>query len=66
MKTCREPLCGYLEQRGVGDQVSEQCLHGIKLQSPCAWHRTPQQIAIIEHRNQDMLAAARQPIARPR
>ena len=30
------------------------------------WHRTPEQIAIIEHRNQDMLAAARQPIARPR
>lgn len=45
---CRKPLCGYLEQRTVGDVHHDRCAHGIPMHGPsCAWHRTPEQIAMI-------------------
>ena len=54
-ESCRDPLCGYLEQRTVGSDPRDRCLHNIPMHGPgCAWHRTPEQIAIINAREADI------------
>lgn len=56
-ESCRQPLCGYLEQRSVGAEPHDRCLHNIPMHGPdCAWHRTPEQIALINARENDMAA----------
>lgn len=49
---CRAPLCGYLEQRTVGDEHHDRCAHAIPMHTPCAWHRTPEQVRAIEAQEQ--------------
>lgn len=49
---CRAPLCGYLEQRTVGDEHHDRCAHAIPMHTPCAWFRTPEQIAVISAQEQ--------------
>lgn len=46
-ESCRDPLCGYLEQHTVQGEPRDRCLHQIPMQPACAWHRTPEQIAEI-------------------
>lgn len=53
-ESCRAPLCGYLEQRTVQGEPRDRCLHQIPMQPACAWHRTPEQIALINAREADM------------
>lgn len=53
--SCRDPLCGYLEQRNVQGEPRDRCLHNIPMHGPsCAWHRTPEQIALINAREAEM------------
>jgi len=58
---CRSPLCGYLEQRERAGEHFDACLHKIPMHEGCAWHRTPQQIAIISAQADQIVSAARQP-----
>lgn len=53
-ESCRDPLCGYLEQRTVQGEPRDRCLHSIPMQPACAWHRTPEQIALINAREADI------------
>lgn len=52
--SCRDPLCGYLEQHTVQGEPRDRCLHKIPMQPACAWHRTPEQIALINAREAEM------------
>ena len=61
---CLSPLCGYLEIHSVcGREAQHRCLHGLAVRErlACAWHRTPQQIAIISAQADQIVSAARQP-----
>ena len=61
---CRTPLCGYLEQRAVGDERHDRCVHAIPMHTPCAWHRTPEQIAVISAQEQGSVARFREVFGR--
>lgn len=63
---CRSPLCGYLEQRESGREHHDRCAHAIPMHSPCAWHRTPEQIKAMHERDAAMLSAARAPMVKRR
>lgn len=64
-ESCRQPLCGYLEQRSVGTEPHDRCLHNIPMHGPeCAWHRTPEQIRAMEQRDAEMLQRVQHPIQR--
>lgn len=58
--SCRSPLCGYLIQH----PSRQDCAHNMEFVSPCAWHRTPEQIRAMHERDQAMASAARQPMQR--
>ena len=61
---CRAPLCGYLEQRTVGSERHDRCAHAIPMHTPCAWHRTPEQIRAMHERDAQMLHQINAPIRR--
>lgn len=50
-ESCREPLCGYLEQRQHNGEYHDRCAHGIPMHCGCAWHRTPEQIKAMHERD---------------
>lgn len=56
---CREPLCGYLEQRSVAGEHHDRCLHSIPMQPGCGWHRTPEQVAAISAQETDAVIGAK-------
>ena len=61
---CRAPLCGYLEQRTVGDEHHDRCAHAIPMHTPCAWHRTPEQVRAIEAQEQATVTRFREVFGR--
>ena len=57
-ESCRAPMCGYFKQR------TDQCAHNIPMRSPCAWHRTPEQLQAIEAQEQMTVHRVREPLGR--
>jgi len=58
--SCRSPLCGYLIQH----PSRQDCAHNMEFVSPCAWHRTPEQIKAIEAQEQMTAQRIREPLGR--
>ena len=58
--SCRSPLCGYLIQY----PSRQDCAHNMEFVSPCAWHRTPEQIKAIEAQEQMTAQRIREPLGR--
>ena len=59
-ESCRAPLCDYLESRSRGGEQFDRCLHNIPQHEGCAWHRTPEQIAVIAAQEQGCVARFRE------
>ena len=58
--SCRSPLCGYLIQY----PSRQDCAHNMEFVSPCAWHRTPEQIKAIVAQEQMTAQRIREPLGR--
>lgn len=56
-ESCRQPLCDYLIPTPPGaSEPHDACQHKIPMHPDCAWHRTPEQVALINAREADMAA----------
>jgi len=63
-ESCRNPLCGYLEQRITDGVHTDRCKHNIPMHEKCAWHRTPNQIKALEAQEQMTAQRIREPMGR--